>query len=236
MRIEKVITKLEQGQRSRQEDALLSIPEQGLFVVADGFGGKVPGKKAADLACESVARFLEKEARDRDATLPFVLKPYYSLAGNVLLNAIVYANQRIRSEFKSVKSNGRGGASVCAGFLDGHVFAFASFGSCSVEVIRDGTRKEIVTPRSYSRLMDPTGASDLKIGFQFPIVALGLLDEIEPEVFEMRIEKGDWVILRTDGVSSYGMGPSDYLKCIEDSSYSFQGEDNFALLAIQFGS
>jgi len=236
MKIDKVISKLECGRRDRQEDAFLSQPESGLFVVSDGFGGKGPGEKAAKLACESVGRFLEKEARDRDATLPFVLKPYYSLAGNVLLNAIVYANSRIISEFKKNKSNGRGGASVCAGFLDHHVFAFASFGTCSVELIRDGVKKEIVTPRSYARLLDPTGGLDQHPSYQFPVVALGLLEDIEPEIYEMHVEPGDWIILRTDGGVLNSDSTKEYVAQLEDPAQSIGSQDNGALVAIRFGS
>lgn len=235
MKIKKVLTQLHQGSRPIQEDAFLSQPERGLFVVADGFGGSGPGVEASKLACESVARFLEKEARDRDATLPFTLKSYYSLAGNVLLNSIIFANEKIRSHFKGKTSNARGGASVTAAFLDEDTLAFANFGSCRVDLIRRGEWKELVTPRSYARLLDPTGGSDSKAGFQFPLVALGLLEEIEPEVFEMRVEAGDWVILRTDGLDNLLHSQEHWKHFYERQELPQSTDDNAALIAIQFG-
>ena len=74
-------TLLSLGSRSAQEDFVLSDAEKGIFVLADGFGGPNPGAAASKAACESVKHFLFKEAGDRDATMPFVLRSYFSLGG-----------------------------------------------------------------------------------------------------------------------------------------------------------
>ena len=99
-----------EGMRSHQEDHLLADSERGIFIVADGFGGKIPGARASQSACEEVKGFLFKEAGDLDATLPFVLRSYFSLAGNVLFNALVHANRKVTRANLGKSAHEKGGA------------------------------------------------------------------------------------------------------------------------------
>ena len=110
------------------EDRILSLPDKRILVVADGFGGGSSGKAAAERACAAVEQFLVHEAGDREATLPFVMRSYFSLAGNVLFNALVHANRLLLGANSSRSVNQRGGASVAAAFLDGEVLSVASVG------------------------------------------------------------------------------------------------------------
>jgi serine/threonine protein phosphatase PrpC len=137
------------GQRPIQEDAVLANQEKGIFVVADGFGGGSSGTLAAKTACAEIEKFLFKEAGDLEATLPFVLRSYFSLAGNVLFNALIHANRKIFELNKGKSIHEKGGASAIAAFLDGDLLAIANVGSCSASVVRDGKTQELVTPRSY---------------------------------------------------------------------------------------
>src|SRR4051812_12232164 len=83
------------GARPFQEDHVANVRDKGIFIVADGFGGPVPGAAAAKTACDAVHSYLVKEAGDREATLPFIMRSYYSLAGNVLFNALIHANRKV---------------------------------------------------------------------------------------------------------------------------------------------
>lgn len=187
------------GEAGVQEDFVLGRKERGLFVVADGFGGGEGGSRAARTACESVLGFLEKEAGDLDATLPFVLRRYYSLAGNVLFNALIHANRKVMAGNKGKSANARGGASVLAAYLDEDLFALANVGGCSAWLIRDGKIVELVVPRTYARLVDPF-AVDPHIDLAVPLIAMGMTDDLEPEILEFRIRAGDWLLIQSDGI------------------------------------
>lgn len=186
------------GDSGVQEDFVLARKERGLFVVADGFGGE-GGIRAARTACESVLGFLEKEAGDLDATLPFVLRRYYSLAGNVLFNALIHANRKVIAGNKGLTANGRGGASVLAAFLDEDLFALANVGGCTAWLLREGKITELVVPRTYARLVDPF-AVDPHLDFAVPLMAMGMTEDLEPEIVEFRVRSGDWLFIQTDGI------------------------------------
>lgn len=189
------------GDASIQEDFVLAKRERGLYVVADGFGGSEAGVRASKTACESVLGFLEKEAGDLDATLPFVLRRYYSLAGNVLFNALIHANRKVIDQNKGKSANAKGGVSVIAAYLDEDLFALANVGGCSAWLMRDGKLVELVVPRTYARLLDPFTV-DPNPDHAIPLMAMGLTEDLEPEIVEFRVRTGDWLLLQTDGVRS----------------------------------
>jgi serine/threonine protein phosphatase PrpC len=190
-----------QGARLAQEDSVFTSREKGIFVVADGFGGPIAGRDASRIACESVRDFLDREAGDLEATLPFVLRTYFSLAGNVIFNALMYANQQILRRNHGVNVHEKGGASVLAGFLDGDLLALASAGACDAWLVREGRSAELVVPRTFGRLLDPFQPQKA-LEHQVPLMALGLSEDLEPEIFECRVRPGDWLILHTDGLTA----------------------------------
>lgn len=193
-------TFLNKGGRPSQEDYLLVDREKGIFVVADGFGGPVPGAEAAKISCESVRNFLFKEAGDLDATLPFELRQYFSLAGNVLFNSLVYANRKLTAFNKGRSIHEKGGASVLATFIDGDLLAVANIGLCTAKLLRKGQVAELVIPRSYGRMQDPFSAYS-NFDWRVPMTALGMTESIEPEIFEYRLNRGDWLVLCSDGIT-----------------------------------
>lgn len=192
---------MNQGARPGQEDFALASQERGIFVVADGFGGPVAGAEAARSACEAVRSFLEKEAGDREATLPFVIRSYFSLAGNVLFNALIHSNRKVNLLNKGKNVHEKGGASVIAGFIDEDLLAIANVGACSAWMFRNGKGAELVVPRSYARLCDPYSPDPAET-LRAPLMAMGMAEDLEPEIFEYRIRNGDWLLMHTDGLGS----------------------------------
>jgi protein phosphatase len=230
------------GKRAVNEDYALIQPEKRFFVIADGFGGAIAGVEAAKRSCESVKRFLMREAGDLEATLPFVLRDYYSLAGNVLFNACLFANQEVMQWNRKQSSvHERGGCSLLSGFMDGNLLSLSSVGLCCARLIRQGRSVELVTPRSYARLKDPFQRVDGMNPLQIPLTAVGLSDHFEPEITEVEIQSGDYLLLYTDGVpekvihrieSEQGLTSVDQLKPeLESVEYS----ENATLIWVVFG-
>lgn len=227
-----------QGNAPSQEDFTIAKKDRGLFVVADGFGGMSAGIAASKIACDSVLQFLEREAGDIEATLPFVLRSYFSLAGNVLFNALIHANRNVFNFNKGKALNEKGGSSCVAGFLDEDLLALANIGCCSVYLIRSGKIQELVTPRSYAKLCNPMD-EDPEAGLAIPLMSMGMSEDLEPEIIEFRVQPGDWVVLQTDGVRSemrkelLKLHTEQNIK-VEDRVSKIQCEDNASFALIQF--
>lgn len=187
-----------QGMAPIQEDFFEVNAERGIFILADGFGGS-PGKAAAKSAVQFVKQFLEQEAGDLDATLPFELRQYFSLAGNVLFNAISFANHKVikLNEVKTWLNSG--GASLVAGYLEGKLLSIANVGTNTVYLKRSGKVKEIVSPKSLGRQIDPFNVD--AEGKHVPLMSLGTVKHLEPEMVEIEVQSGDEIIFQTAGIN-----------------------------------
>ena len=187
------------GNRPAQEDHLLIAEKKGIYVVADGFGGPEPGYQAAKTACDSVYDFLSREGGDEDATLPFELRSYFSLSGNILFNAFMHANEKVNRMNDERDVHERGGASVIGGFLDGNLLSIANVGACSAWLFRGQSYQRLILPKTYERMVDPTQLANQN-GNDVPLMSLGTAAHLEPEITEVILQKGDWVLMHTDGL------------------------------------
>ena len=186
-----------QGRRQAMEDFVLVDNQRGVFAVADGFGGKGLGNQAAKIACDATAEFLKREGGDEDATLPFEMRKYYSLTANILLNAVLHASRRV---FQSKRV---AGCSLVSAYVEFNHCAIASIGTCSATLVREGKSQRIVVPQSYGRFLDPTNESWVSgaDGMDAPMMALGVQEDIEPQLVEFRLHPGDLLVLHSDGFS-----------------------------------
>lgn len=185
--------------RSVNEDAYLAVPERQLFGVADGYGGNNIGDVAAKKCLENVKYFVDHGLGDSEVTLPFVYRAYHTAGANLVFNAFLYANQQLVRENKGKDINGRGGASVMFSFFEGRHMTLASVGVCNAFLVRRGRVQALVRPRSYNLVkgMFP-GSHNPK--WAFPLMAMGHVLDLEPEILELKVEKGDLILLATDGV------------------------------------
>lgn len=185
------------GKSSLNEDAYIVVPKRQLFGVADGFGGNGIGDKTSKQVLEHVSFFVENGLGDSEVTLPFVYRSYYTSGANLIFNAFLYANRQIFEENKGRHINARGGTSAMFVFFEGRHMTLANVGSCSAFLVRGETVQELVKPRSYNTYRS-TGT--WKPHWSFPLMALGTASDLEPEILELHVEKGDVIVLATDGV------------------------------------
>lgn len=229
------------SQRPINEDACIAVPEHTLFGVADGYGGNGVGDVAAKFVLDRVSYFVKNGLGDSEVTLPFVYRRYLTEPGNLVFNAFLYANSELIKKNSLSHINGRGGASVLFAFMADNKMVFANSGLCQAMLVRRGRVQPLVRPRSYNALRG-TFQGSWNGRWAFPIAALGHSADLEPEIFELQVEKGDVVILSTDGVYPR-LNEDDYLDAARSlkSSKSLDSaisEQNHRLveLAIQKGS
>ena len=107
-RLEKVAVIIEHAgdthvgmRREANEDSVLILPEENLFVVADGMGGHEAGEVASRLAVESISDYFDKTRSDREATWPHVAGFLPDRHARRLVGSLQYAHAVIIEEIRS---------------------------------------------------------------------------------------------------------------------------------------
>src|SRR3954452_11188065 len=120
--------------RGNNEDCCLTVPELGLYVLADGMGGAKAGERASRMAVDTVAEVV-REAGRRDS--------------QVLLRAVEEANQRVLAAAHSDPSlEGMGTTLVAALEVDG-AMSIASVGDSRAYVLDDAGLRMITDDQTW---------------------------------------------------------------------------------------
>lgn len=196
--------------RSRNEDAFLLLPEQDLYVVADGMGGHQRGDVAAALCVDAVRDWFTGKVSDD--TMTKVGNMVRGLLGRPtpgetdLVAAVEFAN-RIIFEMSSASAAFRGmGTTVVAGYFHGSTLFVVYSGDSRIYRLRNGILRVLSQDHSllneYLRLqmIHPSEARS------FPhrnviMKALGLRERADIDFFRRRTQPGDLYLLCSDGLN-----------------------------------
>lgn len=196
--------------RSRNEDAFLLLPEQDLYVVADGMGGHQRGDVAASLCVDAVRDWFTGKVSDD--TMTRVGNAVRGLLGRPtpgetdLVAAIEFAN-RIIFEMSAASAAFRGmGTTVVASYFHGSTVFVVFSGDSRIYRLRNGKLRVLSQDHSllneYLRLqmIHPSEARS------FPhrnviMKALGLRERADIEFFRRRTQPGDLYLLCSDGLN-----------------------------------
>jgi len=181
------------------EDDILVDLENRLFAVFDGFGGSSIGDQAVDLCKNKVEGFFSKVSADPDATMPYFYSPKYLLETNALINSTFLAHEAILAENSKREMNERGGVSSLLAMISENILSLVAVGNCAAFLYRNGRVSILSSPDCVS----PIGSIEQNITNRtFPLVALGLYEDLNPKAWEVNLQAGDKVILLSDGVFS----------------------------------
>ncbi len=183
--------------RSENEDyyGFFETELGSLFIVCDGMGGHVGGKRASRLAVETIAKVVT-ESVDRNA--PKVLK-----------RALASANRAIRQEIDQ-NSELEGMGTTCVLLLVSTTKKPTAWrvhiGDSRLYRIRLDHIEQLTQDHSMVSEMQRRGLITEKEAEDHPqknviTRALGVREEIEPEIETVDVCKGDRFILCTDGIS-----------------------------------
>ncbi len=163
-----------------------------LFIVADGMGGHNAGDYASKYTVEIIVEEIEK-SKD-----PSPVK--------VLEKAIKRANAHIRKKSQeSIGLNGMGTTVVAATIRDGQM-CVANVGDSRLYVINEEIR-QITEDHSLVEEMVRMGGIRREQARSHPkknIItrAIGAEDELEIDFFQVNLEKGDFVLMCSDGLTN----------------------------------
>ena len=167
-------------------------PFPNLLVVADGLGGHKAGDFASKYTVQVFCQELEKSSTD---------KP-----GDILKRSVVIANNELIRVAKSdVKLEGMGTTLVAATII-GNTLYFANVGDSRLYLINDKIR-QLSKDHSLVEEMVRLGGIKAEEAKHHPdknIItrAIGVKNDVEVDIYEYRLKKGDIILMCTDGLSN----------------------------------
>ena len=132
--------------RTHNEDSLIQVPEENLFVVADGMGGHACGEVASQIAVGTVAEFFKSTSDDQEITWPYKERRGLQFEENRLATGIKLANRQI---FETAQTDARkrgmgfGRAALCKQRLAPIKLGFSPLLSLLPRILLHGQRSSV---------------------------------------------------------------------------------------------
>ncbi|MCB9060755.1 MAG: protein phosphatase 2C domain-containing protein [Halobacteriovoraceae bacterium] len=171
-----------------------------LYLIFDGIGGVGIGDISVQEVKKYISTFFTRVSGDPDSTLPFFYNEKFTIEGNALLNALHCAHIKLKESNIQKTYSQRGAVSLGAVALSENVINVASVGNCCVKLYKKGKVETLIRPDT---LNDISKDDHHHGNLSCPMNALGLFDKLHFEMKEIKADKGDQLILMTDGVYNY---------------------------------
>jgi PPM family protein phosphatase len=221
------------------EDGVIAEPGCGVFLVADGMGGRPGGAQACRLASRT---FMECLRRAR---------PVWRMDEAVLQGAVVAANEAVRAVGESESGMAGMGTTLTALVLDegrgkiAHVGDSRAYGFMHgrlEQLTDDHTLVKEMTSRAEARRL--AGRGDLRHVLSR---AIGAQPTVEPDIIDLVLHPGEWLLLATDGLHNVVLpramasliaaheadGARNVCQAIMDAAGQVGLEDNATLVVIR---
>lgn len=226
--------------RLRNEDNLLVLPEQGLFIVADGVGGRRGGETASRTVVEVFRRVFSQ---------PRFIDDHRA----VLLSTIDLCNQKIYEGAQSnIELEGMA-TTVAAVAINGNIATVVHVGDS--RVYRVDSQGLVRLTEDHSEVNEALRAGRIteELAATHPkrnVInrALGADSEVEPDLIEIELDETTTLLLCTDGVTRHlddaqladllqsGRHPQTVCQLIRERCYDGGAEDNLTAIVVDFGN
>jgi serine/threonine protein phosphatase PrpC len=192
--------------RKNNEDAFWVDPDLGFFAVADGMGGHAAGEIASRLALDTLRKAIAESRQNRDTDFSPNQTALLSPPSTLLVNGIRLANQAVFQSSQEKEEYRGMGTTVVALYLSDSSSVVAHVGDSRLYRIR-GRRIDQVTEdhslvweqyREGLLSKEALSSSSLK---NIVTRALGMNSTVDVDVQEIDLQKGDLLILCSDGLS-----------------------------------
>jgi len=190
--------------RDHNEDAIGSIHEIGLWVLADGMGGYNAGEVASGIAVKTILD-LVREACQREDRAEIEAGTGYMRQTIVLRDAVLRANKIINQTAQSQpQCEGMGTTLVACLFFDNKV-SIAHVGDSRLYRMRNNRFEQITMDHSLLQELVDRGfysqeEAQRSTNRNYVTRALGVEASVEVEIQEVVAEKDDFYMLCSDGL------------------------------------
>ncbi len=168
-------------------------PLPNLFLVADGMGGHKAGDYASKCAIETIVETVESSSDTETVS--------------VLEKAIRRANDVVRQKAESDESMSGMGTTLVAATLEGDTLCVANVGDSRLYIVSGRQIRQITRDHSLVEEMVRMGGLGRDQARNHPeknIItrAIGAEDEVDIDFFSVTLDKGDIVLMCTDGLTN----------------------------------
>lgn len=185
--------------RSGNEDYMGSLPEDGIFVVADGMGGYSAGEVASRIAVETILEYLKNHVRGEPSL------------GNCLAEAeraIEQANLAIAKAAREVQGRHGMGTTIVVGILREGSLGFAWVGDSRLYLLRDHKLIQLSTDHTLvqelvNQHLFPSVDAAIAAGVGENVLtrALGAEGTLSIDADNVDLHKGDILLFCSDGLN-----------------------------------
>ena len=183
--------------RTNNEDSFFLAAPFGMFdafmIVADGMGGHSYGEVASSLAISVVVDYLQKAP--------------VNMPGYLLEQAVEKANREVYRKSLELNTNGMGTTLVIAAVVGRDVY-IANIGDSRAYYVdpKKYTITQVTKDHSYVEEMVEKGlmkrgSEEYERSKNVITRAVGTLPKVEPDLFELRMRRGSYLLLCSDGLS-----------------------------------
>lgn len=183
--------------RAKNEDAFYVMPENNVFIVADGVGGSNAGEIASRTAVNEFANCFRSKHFDKlvsdDDIRDFLLESVDRINAKIFLMSL-----------KHMENTGMA-TTMVAVFLHNEKAYFVNIGDSRAYILRDGKLFQISEDHTYVNSLIKQGLITEEEGRMrednYKITrAIGAEKNVQPDFYTLDLKDGDIILLCTDGL------------------------------------
>jgi serine/threonine protein phosphatase PrpC len=223
--------------RKHNEDSLLAAEEFGVFVVADGVGGRKAGELASAITVNTFQSYASKIKGAIDA---FSSEPNRDTRNAVLAMLDQAANAASKRVYEAANATGRQGmtTTLVAVALGGGGAFICHVGDSRAYLVRNGQLRQLTEDHSMVNELIRTGAIQAeeaeKSQYRNVITrAVGLYPTVRSDTLHIELLDGDRLLLCTDGLTDM-VTPTVMLKLVQQPNIT-QAVDALIAAALEKG-
>lgn len=233
--------------RRQNEDALLALEEHGLFVVADGVGGRKAGELASALTVDTFQAWAPRLA---ELVRHFASNPTREARNDVLAALDECVNMASARVYEAANDTGREGmtSTMAATLVGGGVAFVCHVGDSRVYLRREGTLRQITEDHSMVNDLLRSGGitpeEAARSRYRNVITrAVGLYPSVSCDAAAVDLVAGDRLLICSDGLSDLvkperindQLANKDITAAVEalvDDALAAGGKDNITVVAL----
>lgn len=223
--------------RDHNEDNYLTLPGEGVFIVADGVGGRACGEVASALCVET---FKSSAGSVHDRIVRFSAERTLDHRNDVLTALDAICQSATRRIYEAAEADGKKGMTttlVAVAVGGGYAFV-AHVGDSRAYLFRQGEVRQITEDHSMVNELVRTGKmtyAEARASRHRHVItrAVGLYPTVQPSLGAVELLPGDRILLCSDGLSDV-VSPDEMLEHTGEDDLDF-AVSKLIMAALQHG-